>query len=186
MAKATGPSLFFSMILSLAFLTSAQTCSNYKFPDHRVFNSCIDLPVLQAHLHWNYVPSNRFVQIAYRTSQSSAGWSAWAINPTGTGMVGSQALVALQKPDGRMTAFSTPITSYKPSMQPGALSFQVSNISATYANNEMIIHALVGPLQNASAVNHVWQAGPVSNGNPNVHATSGQNIKSMGVVNFLS
>lgn len=70
-------------------------------------------------------------------------------------MVGSQALVAFQNSDGRMTAYPTPVTSMNPSMQPDTLSFKVSNISATYDNNEMTIFAIVGPLENGTTVNHV-------------------------------
>ncbi|KDP29891.1 hypothetical protein JCGZ_18460 [Jatropha curcas] len=178
--------LLISILLYLVLLAFAQTCSNYSFPNNEAFNSCIDLSSLQAQLHWNYIASTKNVHIAYKAQQTSTGWIAWAINPTGKGMVGAQALVAFQNSDGNMTAYTTPITSYSPSMQPGNLSFKVSNISATYANNEMTIFALVGPLENGTSVDHVWQAGnSVSDGIPQSHALSGSNIQSMGTIQFL-
>lgn len=100
-------------------------------------------------------------------------------------MIGPQALVAFHNSNGSMTVYPTPINSYSPSMQPGALSFQVSNISATYSDNEMSIIAVVGPLQNGTTVDHVWQAGnSITNNIPSIHATTGPNIQSMGRINF--
>ncbi|KAG5232047.1 cytochrome b561 and DOMON domain-containing protein [Salix suchowensis] len=172
MAITSAPALFISILLSLVLIPSAQSCSEYTFPGNQAFNSCIDLPFLQANIHWNYIPSTRTVHIAYRANQTSTGWIAWGINP----------LV-----QACLTAYPTPITSYTTSMRPGALSFQVSNISATYTNNQMSIFAVLGPLQNATAVNHVWQAGnSVINDIPSSHATTGSNIQSMGTLNFLS
>lgn len=187
MAATSRIMLIISIITSLLYISTAQTCSNYTFSTDQVFNSCIDLPALQAHLHWNYIPSARSIDIAYRATQTSTGWIAWAINPTGKGMVGSQAIVAFQNSSGIMTVYATPITSYTPSMQPGTLSVPVSNLSAIYANNEMTIFAVVGPLKNGTTVNHVWQAGSsVSNGIPQTHPTSGPNVQSMGSLDLLS
>lgn len=173
--------LIICIITSLLYISTAQTCSSYTFSTNEVFHSCIDLPVLQAHLHWNYIPSTRSIHIAYRATQTSTGWIAWAINLTGTGMAGSQAIVAFHNSSGIMTVYTTPITSYTPSMKPETLSFPVSNLSAMYANNEMTIFAVVGPLQNGTTVNHVWQAGSsVSNGIPQIHPASGSNVQSKG------
>ncbi|XP_030928192.1 cytochrome b561 and DOMON domain-containing protein At5g47530-like isoform X1 [Quercus lobata] len=180
MALTSTPILIICIVISLVYISSAQTCSNYTFSTNQVFNSCIDLPVLQSHLHWNYIPSTRSIQIAYRATQTSTGWIAWAINPTGTSMIGSQAIVAFLNANGTMTAYTTPITSYNPSMKQAALSFRVSNISATYAKNEMTIFGVVGPLNNGTTVNHVWQAGSsVVNNIPQMHPTSGPNIQSV-------
>lgn len=187
MAVAPKYVLMICIIISVLHISNGQTCSSHSFSSDQVFKSCVDLPVLQAHLHWNYIPSTKIIHIAYRATQTPTGWIAWAINPTGKGMAGSQALVAHQNSGGVMTVYTTPITSYSPSMQPGTLSFPVSNTSATYANNEMTIFAVVGPLDNGTKVNHVWQAGSsVSNGIPQVHPTSGPNIQSTASLDFLS
>ncbi|XP_044492097.1 cytochrome b561 and DOMON domain-containing protein At5g47530-like [Mangifera indica] len=182
------PSFVFAICIvqSLFIISSAQTCKNNTFPSNQVFTSCSDLPVLQAYLHWNYTPSIKRAHIAYRASQSPTGWVAWAINPTGSGMVGSQAIVAFRHSNGSMAVYPTPINSYNPSMQPGTLSFPVSNISATYADNEITILAVIGPLANGTTFNHVWQAGPVSSGNPSMHSTTGANVQSMATLDFLS
>ncbi|KAI9177313.1 hypothetical protein LWI28_013586 [Acer negundo] len=176
------------ILLSLLFsISAAKTCKKYTFPSNKVFHSCRDLPVLQAHLHWSYIPSTRSVHIAYRAAQTPKGWVSWAINPTGTGMIGSQAIVAFSRIDGSMNVYPTPINSYNPSMQPGSLTIPVSNISATYGNNQMTIFAVLGPLLNGTTFNLVWQEGStVSNGIPQMHSTSGPNIESSETLDFLS
>ncbi|XP_011100617.1 cytochrome b561 and DOMON domain-containing protein At5g47530-like [Sesamum indicum] len=177
--------LLLKVLVSVFVASSAETCSNSTFSLNRVYNSCSDLPYFGAHLHWNYIPSLRKVSIAYRARQISTGWIAWAINPTGTGMVGSQALVAFRNDNGSMTVYPTSITSYNPSMLPGELSFQVSNISAEYKHNEMTIYAIVGPLENGTIVNHVWQAGnSVSSNIPQIHSMSSSHLQSMGKIDF--
>ena len=95
-------------------------------------------------------------------------------------MVGSEALVAFLNPNGSMTGYTTQIDSYNPSMQPRALRFKVSNIRAEYSNDEMIIFAVIGPLNTGTTVNHVWQVGnSLSDNIPQMHSTSGPNIQSM-------
>ncbi|KAL8259297.1 hypothetical protein R6Q59_027250 [Mikania micrantha] len=76
--------------------------------------------------------------------------------------------------------------SYSTRLQEGDLSFPVSDLSAAYSNNEIVIFAALD-IQNVSTnLNHVWQDGQVSNDAPMVHATSGDNIRSMGTLNVLS
>ncbi|KAG6419653.1 hypothetical protein SASPL_121875 [Salvia splendens] len=167
--------------------SSSLSCHNHIFSSNRVFTSCTHLPSLEAHLHWNYTPSLARVSIAYRAKQVPKGWIAWAINPTSSGMVGSQALVAFRTSNGTMRVYTTAIASYNPSMLPAQISLPVSNISTEYVGNEMIIYAAVGPLLNGSVVNHVWQAGAsVSSNIPQIHSTSPPHLQSMGTINFLS
>ncbi|KAL7086434.1 hypothetical protein ACP275_13G002500 [Erythranthe tilingii] len=177
--------LVFNILLPIFVISSSLNCSKKTFSPEKNFNSCTDLPYLRAHLHWNYNPSLKKVSIAYRSKQTPRGWIAWGINPTGIGMVGSQALVAFRYSNGSMTVYPTSITSYNPSMLPSQISFLVSNVSAEYKKNEMIIYAVVGPLENGPVVNHVWQSGnSVSSGIPQIHSTSDPHLQSMGTIDF--
>ncbi|KAF9601257.1 hypothetical protein IFM89_018367 [Coptis chinensis] len=101
-------------------------------------------------------------------------------------MVGSQALVAFQA-GGQMNAYTSPVTSYSTALAPGNLTFQVPSITAEFANNnEMTIFAtLVLPPGNTT-VNQVWQKGPVIGNTPQIHPTTGDNIRSIGTIDFLS
>ncbi|KAL1832294.1 hypothetical protein ACET3Z_001945 [Daucus carota] len=178
--------LFFCVLVSLIASTSAQKCAKYGFAGNRLFESCNDLPYLEAFLHWTYDPSSGFFQIAYRqTKITSTRWAAWGINPDGSGMIGAQALVAYQKSDGSMRVYTSSVTDYKTSLQEGDLKFPVSDLSATFANNEIIIFATL-KIQNTSSLNQVWQSGPVASDNPGMHATTGDNIRSSGSLNLLS
>ncbi|XP_044497520.1 cytochrome b561 and DOMON domain-containing protein At5g47530-like [Mangifera indica] len=179
-------SVLICLIISSSF-ADQQACSKYSFSDNRRFASCIDLPVLDSFIHYNYESSSGNLDVAFRkTGISTPTWIAWAINPAATGMVGSQALVAYQKADGKMKAYTSPITSYKTSLEEGKLSFGVSDLTATFAKNEMTIFATLTLGEGNTTVNQVWQEGPLSDDAPEMHSTSGGNVQSMGKLNLLS
>ena len=186
MARMLKLALSLSLFMCLILSSYAQTCARYAFSSNRVFTSCSDLPVLNSFLHYNYDSSGK-LEIAYRhTGITSSRWVAWAINPTSTGMVGSQALVAYQQTDGSMRVYTSPITQYQTQLAEGDLSFNVSELSATYANNEIIIFATLGLSNNGTTLNQVWQEGALSGNTPQMHATSGANVQSTGTLNLLS
>ncbi|KAL9679569.1 hypothetical protein QQ045_017435 [Rhodiola kirilowii] len=184
--KTSTISFISAILISTVLNSSAQSCSNHTFPSNKLFTSCTDLPSLNAYLHWNYIKPTQHLQIAFRATQDPNGWTAWAINPTGTGMVGSQAIVAFRSSNGSLTVYPTPITSYVPSMEPGALSFDVANLTAEYFENEMIIYAVLGPLNGSSSVNHVWQVGSVYDDVPQAHSMFGENTRSLGTLELFS
>ncbi|KAL8228241.1 hypothetical protein R6Q57_015825 [Mikania cordata] len=177
------------MVLTTLFVsTYAQICSNYTFATNAVFSACNDLPVLNSFLHYTYNPSSQTLSIAYRhTNFDSSNWAAWGINPTSQGMTGTQALVAFQQSDGTMRVYTSPIMGYSTELAEGDLSFPVSDLSATYSNNELIILATLG-LQNwtGATMYQVWQEGPLSRNVPISHATSGDNVRSVGTFNVVS
>ncbi|KAB5512730.1 hypothetical protein DKX38_029758 [Salix brachista] len=148
-----------------------------------------DLPVLSSSLHWNYHPLSNRVDVAFRhTGVTDRRWIAWAVNPTSGGMIGSQAIVSFQRTDGSLAVYTSPITSYGARLEQGNLSFPVSDLSATNQNNEMIIYASLELHGNISTVNHLWQAGPMSENTPMMHSVgpSSPNVKSLGSLDFLS
>ncbi|KAF6161922.1 hypothetical protein GIB67_014124 [Kingdonia uniflora] len=183
-----------SLVLLFVFLvfsstsSCAQDCSQYSFPKHNQFVSCKALPVLNSYLHWTYTPSSHSIKMAYRhTNITSPSWVAWAINLMSKGMIGSQAIVAYQGTDGIVNVYTSPITSYSTKLQPGNLSFEVSDLSAVFQNNEYIIYATVGlPNNNSTVVNHLWQDGPLRGSTLGMHRMSGPNVQSMGTVDFIS
>lgn len=189
MAKSSNLLLCLSVFIFIITESAlAQTCSNYKFSSNRLFESCNDLPVLDSFLHYTYDSSSGNLQIAYRHTKLTFGkWVAWAVNPTSNGMVGSQAIVAYPQSDGTIRAYTSPISSYQTSLQEGGLSFNVSELSATYQNNEMVIFATLNlPLANGATINTVWQDGSLSGNNPLSHPTSGNNIRSVSNLNLVS
>ncbi|KAF5197623.1 Cytochrome b561 and domon domain-containing protein [Thalictrum thalictroides] len=176
------------VLISLVYITSAQNCRSHTFANGiPAFSACNDLPFLNSFLHWNYIPENRTVNLAYRHGGVSASrWVAWAINPSGRQMVGSQALVAFQS-GGRMNAYTTQINGFQPNMQPGNLTFAVPSISAAFnGNNEITIFATIVLPPGSTSVNQVWQEGPLNGGNPGIHPLSGPNRQSVGTIDFQS
>lgn len=138
-----------------------------------------------ASLHYNLDASKNTVSIAFKALQTAAGWVAWGINPNGTKMVDSQAIVAFHHSNGSLIAYPTQLDSYTPSMTPAELSFPVTGVAAEYVRKEMIIYATVGLLGGGTKFNQVWQAGStVLNDVPKAHSITGENIKSLGSIDF--
>ncbi|KAL5548456.1 hypothetical protein UlMin_003687 [Ulmus minor] len=185
------PSLHSLLALSLIFislpLSTSQPCNSYKFQNQKTFIACNDLSFLSPSLYWSYHPSSSKVDLAFKKSGvTSNTWIAWAINPTSTGMVGSQALIAAQQQDGTVLAYTSQITSYNTQLQNDNLSFVVYDISASYDNNNMIIFASIQLPSNTTVVNHVWQEGSMAGNVPGIHSLSGDNVRSFGKIDFLS
>ncbi|XWS47339.1 hypothetical protein CRYUN_Cryun14cG0143900 [Craigia yunnanensis] len=187
MEKAWKIVLFSCLVVSFLASSSAQTCRTQTFSNNKQYANCNDLPALNCYLHWTYDQEAGTVEIAFRhISTASSRWSAWAINPSGPQMMGSQALVAFVNSSGVVQAFTTSIDTMSPSMQQSSLSFQVTNLSATSENNEMTIFAVLGISENLLSTNQVWQEGPVSNDQLGSHPFTGANLQSAGSINFLT
>ncbi|PQM41720.1 cytochrome b561 and DOMON domain-containing protein [Prunus yedoensis var. nudiflora] len=165
---------------------SQQACTPQAF-NQKTFAACHNLPILNSTIHWNYYPSKGTVDVAFAQAVvSDSRWVAWAINPTSTGMVGSQAIVAFKRTDGAISVYSSPIKSYGTRLEQGNLSFPLFDVSAVYKNNQIVIFATIGLPNNVSIVNHVWQQGPLSGNTPQMHSVSGPNVQSFGTLDFLS
>lgn len=189
MEKASAALLvFFTLLFCLCFtsLAQTQTCDATNLSSNQLYTTCNDLPRLSSHLYWNYYPANQTANIAFRkTGASTSNWIAWALNPSGQRMAGSQALVAYRHSNGSMVAFTTQLSG-NPDMRPGSLSFDVSNLTAQFRNGEMIIFATLHLDSTLVSTNQVWQEGPLSGDTPSIHPTTGENMQSLGSVDFAS
>ena len=117
---------------------------------------------------------------------SSAGWVGWGINPTGTKMVGTQALIAF-KNSTAATVLTYPITSYS-QVVPGSLSVRFTNYSTVIAGTQMTIFTTLHLQTNQSlALNHVWNVGAsfdISTNTPGVHSFANDNLLSYSSINM--
>lgn len=161
------------------------TCKTQKFTNNKLYSNCLDLPTLTSYLHWSYDSSNSSLSIAFIAAPAkSNGWISWAINPTATGMVGSQALIAFKQSNGSMIVKTFDIKSYG-SLIEGKLSVEIWDTVAEYSDGFMRIFAKVKVPQKASSINHVWQVGPsVSDGRPDPHDTQDPNLKAKGTLSL--
>ncbi|KAH9620522.1 hypothetical protein KSS87_018082 [Heliosperma pusillum] len=169
--------------------TTAQTCKSFSsFSNNKIYSTCNDLPVLNSYLYWTYDSVAGTADIAFRATgvNPSSNWVAWALNPTGQGMIGAQSLVALQNSSALMTAYTSDVQGYSTTLSKSNLSFQVDNLTAmSRGNTEIIIMATIKVPK--TTVNQVWQVGPVSGGAPGIHAQgTSPNLKSSATINFLS
>ncbi|KAK9933566.1 hypothetical protein M0R45_020759 [Rubus argutus] len=188
MASLLLPILLLALLISPSQADTA-ICTSQTFNNSNVYTNYADLPSLGSCLHWTYNASNSslavaFVFVGYRNYDS---WIAWAINPTGTGMVGAQALVAYILDDGTPAVKTYNITSYS-SIIPGKLSFDVWNVSAEYTS-AFTIFATVKVPEKAETVNQVWQVGGGFNkitGMIEKHSFAAANLISYGPLSLVA
>ncbi|KAD3066611.1 hypothetical protein R6Q59_019166 [Mikania micrantha] len=179
--------VLFCILLSNLAASSAQSCGNYTFSSNAIYATCVSLPVLNSHLHWNYHPSNGTVDLAFRyTGSDTSQWITWALNVRRRGMIGSQSLVAVTGSNGAVQAYTASVNSYDTSLQQSALSFGVPKITAERVNGVVVIYATVVLPSGGTSFNQLWQVGPVSNGVPSAHSMGSANRKAVGVVDFSS
>ncbi|XP_065855084.1 auxin-induced in root cultures protein 12-like, partial [Euphorbia lathyris] len=182
--KAT-PTLLLSFLISASLLISLSNslaCTSQTFKSKKVFSNCTDLPYLKSFLHFTYNSTNSSLSIGFISPLAKPeGWVAWAINPTGTGMIGSQALIAFQS-NGSLI-----VNTYNISMFPqqSKLSFDVWDLSTESDGKKIVIFTTVKVPEGATTVNQVWQVGPsVSKGVPDKHEMGEANKKYVGVLKF--
>lgn len=154
----------------------------------RAYTLCQSLPQLSATLSWTYHSGNGSVDLAFRAKPgSSTGWVAWGINPSGGGMVGTQALIALRLPNGTMACNTYNVTSKAAALVPSSISFTATHLSSVYENGMMTIFAKVVLPSNKTKVKQVWQVGSKTQGlDPSIHATANGNLNSLGSIDLAS
>lgn len=176
----TSISFLFFLLSMFSATVSSLTCSTQKLTGTKVYPNCIDLPVLNSFLHYTHDTSNSTLSVVFvATPPSPGGWISWGINPTATGMVGAQVIVAF-KNNGVMAMKTLDLKSYKVFI-PGKLSFDVWDMKAEEAGGLMKIFATVKVPVDVTAINHVWQVGPsVTAGMIAPHDFNPSNLNSKG------
>lgn len=180
--------LFCCVLFAVCVSSYGQNCGSYSFTSNKQYSLCSDLPVLNSFLHWNYDSATTTVDLAFRhTGTTSSQWVAWALNPSGEFMGGSQCLVALQTSAG-VRPYTAPIGASEsmPQLKEASLAFGVSNLSATLEGGEMIIFAKLQLTSQFLSTNQLWQVGPMNGDSPGTHPTSGDNVRSVSTINFAS
>ncbi|KAK3004660.1 hypothetical protein RJ639_018277 [Escallonia herrerae] len=176
-----------ALLATLISPSQSLTCTSQKFTSNKLYDRCSDLPRLTSYLHWSYNSGKKTLAIAFVAPPAKPdGWISWAINPTGTGMAGSQSLVAFKDSKGVMTVKTYNISSYS-SIVASKLSFEVSDISAESSGGNMMIFATVAlPGDLGTTFNQVWQVGPaVVNGGPGRHDFQPENLNAKGTLDLL-
>ncbi|XP_015696652.2 auxin-induced in root cultures protein 12-like [Oryza brachyantha] len=166
-------------------------CGGEKFPAGVSYATCADLPALGATLHWTYDGTAATLSVAFVARPPAAGgWVSWAVNPTGDGMKGSQALVAFRggaSGSGAYVVNTYNVTGYQPF--PGAstpIAFNATGLAADESAAGKV--RLYGKLQlprGMETVNHIWQVGStVTGGVPMKHAFAQENLDAKGTLSL--
>ncbi|EHA8591121.1 Auxin-induced in root cultures protein 12 [Cocos nucifera] len=174
-------------IAAVCFLpppVAAQACKSKDVGSNRVFADCSDLPHLSASLHWTYNSTAGALSIGFAAPPAKqGGWVAWAINPTGTGMLGAQTLAAFQEADGKLVVKTYNVSAYTPPLKESKIAFETADLAAEYANGTIWIFGTVMVGKDVKSVNQVWQVGPsVTNGVPDKHETKKDNLDAKGTL----
>ncbi|KAH7547776.1 hypothetical protein ACOSQ2_033343 [Xanthoceras sorbifolium] len=179
-AMSLGLSFFLLLLVSPAV---SLTCTSQTLKNKEKFDKCLDLPVLDSYLHYSYNATNSSLSIAFVAPPAKPqGWIAWAINPTGQGMIGSQALLAF-KSDNKVVVKTLDVSSFS-SISESKLSFETWDLSGeATSNGNLVIYGSMKVEEKAEMLNQVWQVGSeVEDGMPLKHGFQPENMKSKGTL----
>ena len=176
------------LLTAMPMRAAAGGCEGDKFPEGRSYAHCAALPKLGARLHWTHDATTGSLSVAFvarPAGAGGAGWVSWAVNPTGDGMKGAQALVAFRPSPAAPYAVNTyNITGYKPfGASSTPIAFRPTELAADAAPAAGEVR-LYGKLQlppGTQVVNHLWQVGSaVTAGAPAKHAFDKDNLEAKG------
>ncbi|XP_009412722.2 cytochrome b561 and DOMON domain-containing protein At4g12980 [Musa acuminata AAA Group] len=174
------------LLSAVGYAGAAGACSSVAFSSNRVYAACSDLPRLSSSLHWSYDNASATLSLAFVAPPAKPeGWVAWAINPTGDGMIGSQALIAFHQPDGEMGVQTYNITGLGP-IAKGPIDFKTWDLAAEYSGGVTRLYGKMKLAAGTTVVNQVWQVGSaVANGVPQKHDFLQDNLQSKGTVDLV-
>ncbi|RLM86169.1 uncharacterized protein C2845_PM04G20390 [Panicum miliaceum] len=169
-------------------------CAGESFSANRAYATCSDLSRLGASVHWTYDRASGDLSVAFVAAPAApGGWVAWALNPSGDGMPGAQALVAGPFPDGGGGAASAwSVRTYNVSGyalgNPGPIAFPASDLAAELgADGRARVYGRLrlGPY-GAGVLNQVWQVGAaVTGGTLAPHAMGADNLAAKAKLDLL-
>lgn len=170
-----------------ARVAAAGACAAERFTNNRVYAACSDLPTLGASVHWTYDQAASSLSVAFVAAPSSpGGWVAWGINPTGGGMIGTQALIAAPRASGGYAVQTYDITGFSVDA-PKPIAYPTSDLAAEVGADGRVQMFGKLTLQNGTGVvNQVWQVGPVSAGSIGSHDMGSANKKASGKLNLVT
>lgn len=162
-------------------------CAGESFSANRAYAACNDLPRLGASVHWTYDRASGDLSVAFVAAPAApGGWVAWALNPSGDGMAGAQALVAGPFSSDGGAGTSWAVRTYNISGyalgEPGPIAFPASDLAAELgADGRVRVFGRLGlgaAGYGGGVLNQVWQVGAAvsSGGVPAPHAMGADNL----------
>lgn len=188
MAHLRGATLLLAAVVLLlvatttrAASTAAGSCADDKLPANRNYAHCAALGKLGATLHWTYDAKTALLSLAFVAN--STGWVSWALNPTGDGMKGAQALVAFKR--GQPPAFVVNTYNLTGHRALGGdstpIAYEATDLAADESGGKMRLYGKLRLHQGMEVVNHIWNVGStVTDGAPAKHAVDEENLNAKG------
>ncbi|GAB2234634.1 hypothetical protein Drorol1_Dr00003891 [Drosera rotundifolia] len=171
--------LLLPLLTTTLFTLSVSLCITPLQP----YTHCLDLATLNSHLHYTYASPNLSILFLSPPPSPSSGWVSFAINPTSTGMRGSQAFLAYTNSSSINLKLYN-ISSYSEIIETEELGVKVYDKKAEWIRGVIGIYATVEVPEGAvksGGVNYVWQVGPgMTNGRPIKHEFTPANLASVG------
>uniref|UniRef100_K4A0G8 AIR12 DOMON domain-containing protein n=1 Tax=Setaria italica TaxID=4555 RepID=K4A0G8_SETIT len=148
-----------------AAMTAAGSYTDDKLPANRSYAHCAALGKLGTTLHWTYDAKTALLSLAFvappAPGANGTGWVSWALNPTGDGMKGAQALVAFKR--------GKPPT------------YVATDLAADESGGKVRLYGKLRLHQGMEVVNHIWNVGStVTDGAPAKHALGQENLNAKG------
>ncbi|XP_040383519.1 cytochrome b561 and DOMON domain-containing protein At3g25290-like [Oryza brachyantha] len=177
-----------------AAAASARGCAGEAFSANRAYAACSDLPRLGASVHWTYDGAAGELSVAFVAAPAApGGWVAWGLNPSGDGMAGAQALVAVPSSSssspGVWDVRTYNISGYALG-EPGPIAFPALDLAAELGSDGRVRvfgRLSLAALGGAGVLNQVWQVGPaVTDGVPAPHAMAGDNLAAKAKLDLLT
>ncbi|PKA48614.1 Auxin-induced in root cultures protein 12 [Apostasia shenzhenica] len=183
--------LLFIFLFSLFRSSLSQSCSSPAIisSNHAAFTACSELQTLSSSLRWTFDAATSSLSFAFSAPPASGagedGWIAWAINPSGDGMLGSQSLIAYRQSDGKIGVKTFNISDY--AIKPSPIDFPTADLAAEFVGGVMRIFGNLFLPKGVTHVNQVWQVGAaVKNGIPGKHDLTPENMNAKGKLALIS
>ncbi|OEL20279.1 Auxin-induced in root cultures protein 12 [Dichanthelium oligosanthes] len=184
------PAVLLILASSMATTTRAAAaggCADDKLPANRTYAHCAALAQLGATLHWSYDAKIALLSLAFvaRTpsANGTAGWVAWALNPTGAGMKGAQALVAFKRGNPPAYVVNTyNLTGHRAlGGDSTPIAYRATDLAADESGGKVRLYGTLQLHQGMEVVNHIWNVGStVTDGAPVKHALAEENMDARG------
>ncbi|CAN6182846.1 unnamed protein product [Urochloa humidicola] len=162
-----------------AAAAGAGSCAADKLPANRSYAHCAALGPLGATLHWTYDAKTAILSLAFVAAPPAGGWVSWALNPTGDGMKGAQALVAFKR--GNPPAFlvnTYNLTGHRAlGGDPTPIAFASTDLAADESGGKVRIYGKLQLRPGMEVVNHIWNVGSST---PVKHALAKENLDARG------
>lgn len=192
MGKSVLRRLIMALLLQIIGASAATNCSTSVTFQNSVkhFSNCVDLSVQKASVAWTL--HNLTLDIIFSgTALSSSGWVGWGINlGPSPAMIGTQAFIAFQAPNGStiLTYNVTSDTKQGLPLRSSPISLHVLDKQVQISGTSIAIFVSLQLRRNQSTVlNHVWNRGvSVTNFQPGAHGFTPADLSGLKVINMSS